>query len=199
MSRQSYHHGDLAQALEHAAMELLNELPAEQISLREVARRTDVSHSAPLHHFGNRRGLLNALVRTSLELLIAELETAVATASDAQGRAEALASAYLSYALEHPHAFNAIYDPTICVPNEPTPENAPLLAKLDEIATNTGRELAGSSATTALDGETAQHLGAALWASVHGVAVLASTGHLNKEEARRCLQIVVSSLANTHM
>lgn len=192
MSRDSYHHGDLAQALERAAMELLEEMPAEQISLREVARRTGVSHSAPLHHFGNRRGLLNALVRKSLELLIVELEAAINTQHDPRSRALALGRAYLHYALAHPHAFNAIYDPTICVPNDPTPENAPLLGRLDEIVAEVSASVVPDAAPT--EREVA---GVALWSGVHGAALLASTGHISGDSASAAIELLLGCRSNT--
>ena len=48
-SRSGYHHGDLAHALEAAAMQLLAEKPAGEISLREVARAADVSPVSYTH------------------------------------------------------------------------------------------------------------------------------------------------------
>lgn len=186
MSRDSYHHGDLAQALERAAMELLAEMPAEQISLREVARRTGVSHSAPLHHFGNRRGLLNALVRKSLELLIAELELAMDVHTDPDSRALAVGQAYLDYALAHPHAFKAMYDPTICIPNDPTLENKPLLGRLDEIVAEVSASLSPEAKPTERE-----IVGVALWSGVHGAALLASTGHISEDAARAAIGLLL--------
>ena len=54
-----YHHGDLRRALVAAALELLER--GEELSLRAVARRAGVSHTAPYHHFRDRRGLVAAV------------------------------------------------------------------------------------------------------------------------------------------
>ncbi|WP_367828623.1 TetR/AcrR family transcriptional regulator [Ketogulonicigenium vulgare] len=42
-----YHHGDLKRALLDTAMQMLAEAGGWQFTLREVARRAGVSHSAP--------------------------------------------------------------------------------------------------------------------------------------------------------
>ena len=65
-----YHHGDLAAALEDAAIQLLAERGLTHISLREVARKAGVSHNAPYHHFGDKQGLLKAVTARSLENLL---------------------------------------------------------------------------------------------------------------------------------
>ena len=44
---ETYHHGDLPSALLRAAMELLEENGASELSLRAAARRAGVSTAAP--------------------------------------------------------------------------------------------------------------------------------------------------------
>jgi AcrR family transcriptional regulator len=53
--------GDLRQALLDAAVATLDEVGADRLSLREVARRAGVSHAAPAHHFTDKAGLLTAV------------------------------------------------------------------------------------------------------------------------------------------
>src|SRR6266496_3683288 len=53
--------GDLRQALLDAAVATLDEVGADGLSLREVARRAGVSHAAPAHHFTDKAGLLTAV------------------------------------------------------------------------------------------------------------------------------------------
>ena len=81
-SRSGYHHGDLAHALETAAMQLLAEKPAQEISLREVARAANVSHNAPYHHFADRNGLLKAIAERSMADLLALVRKAIAESPD---------------------------------------------------------------------------------------------------------------------
>jgi AcrR family transcriptional regulator len=58
MTTDRYHHGDLPNALRRAAVDVIGERGVAGFSLREVARRAGVSHTAPAHHFGDVRGLL---------------------------------------------------------------------------------------------------------------------------------------------
>jgi AcrR family transcriptional regulator len=60
-TKDSYHHGDLRAALLAAGEAVLTETGVEGFSLRLVAKRVGVSHSAPAHHFGDAQGLLTAL------------------------------------------------------------------------------------------------------------------------------------------
>ena len=61
--RQTYHHGDLRQALLTAAVELLKTKDAKSLSLREVARAAGVSHTAPYRHFEDKAALLAAIAQ----------------------------------------------------------------------------------------------------------------------------------------
>src|SRR5437667_272496 len=53
----TYHHGDLRAALLDAASRVLEKEGPDAISLRDLARRADVSHNAPYPHFPDRRAL----------------------------------------------------------------------------------------------------------------------------------------------
>src|SRR5690349_14414223 len=130
-SKTGYHHGDLARALEDAAMQLLERMPAADISLREVARAADVSHNAPYHHFSDRLGLLKAIAERSMADLLAQVQNATTDAATPRAALAAGGEAYIRFAVEHPHAFDAVYDPTVCVPGSPTATMAPLIDALE--------------------------------------------------------------------
>src|SRR5271154_1039786 len=57
----AYHHGDLRRALIESAVALVTEKQDWTFSLREVARRAEVSHNAPYNHFADKRDLLAAV------------------------------------------------------------------------------------------------------------------------------------------
>ncbi|SIM02784.1 Putative TetR-family transcriptional regulator [Mycobacteroides abscessus subsp. abscessus] len=57
----AYHHGDLRAAILTSAADMVARRGATELSLRELAREAGVSHAAPAHHFGDRRGLFTAL------------------------------------------------------------------------------------------------------------------------------------------
>ncbi len=60
-AKQPYHKGDLPALLLKAAEEELSENGLERFSLRAAAKRANVSHAAPAHHFKDMTGLLSAL------------------------------------------------------------------------------------------------------------------------------------------
>jgi len=172
-SRSGYHHGDLAHALEAAAMQLLAEKPAGEISLREVARAADVSHNAPYHHFSDRRGLLKVLAERSMADLVAAVSVAIEAASDPASAAIDGGAAYIRFAVEHPHGFDVIYDPTVCIPGEPSETMAPLIAELEEL-------LSPASVAAGLDSKSGV---TGVWGLVHGLGTLCAAGHFSLDDA----------------
>src|SRR6185503_18225603 len=66
-----YHHGNLRRVILDAALEEIGERGALGLSMRELARRAGVSHTAPAHHFGDKTGLLTAIA-TEGNLLLGE-------------------------------------------------------------------------------------------------------------------------------
>ena len=61
MSEKAYHHGNLRFALIEAALDILDESGIDAVSIRQVAKRVGVAHSAPANHFKNKRALFTAL------------------------------------------------------------------------------------------------------------------------------------------
>src|SRR5215475_796947 len=60
-SRGSYHHGDLANALSSAALDLARRGGPEAVVLREAARQVGVSATAAYRHFAGHGELLHAV------------------------------------------------------------------------------------------------------------------------------------------
>ena len=80
--RQSYHHGDLRQALIDAAVDLLSEAGMSHLSLRQVARRVGVSDAAPYRHFEAKDALLAVVAEEGFKAYTHYLQRAVASAID---------------------------------------------------------------------------------------------------------------------
>ena len=154
-------------------MQLLAERPAGEISLREVARAADVSHNAPYHHFSDRRGLLKVLAERSMADLVTAVRTAIETAPDPASAVIEGGAAYIGYAVEHPHGFDVIYDPTVCIPGEPSETMAPLIVELEEL-------LAAASVAAGLDSESGV---TGVWGLVHGLGTLCAAGHFSLDDA----------------
>jgi AcrR family transcriptional regulator len=104
----SYHHGDLRAALLRAALELLAERGEAGISLREVARRAEVSHNAPYRHFADREALLAALAEQGFSELLVRMQDAAGGLAAAQ-RLAALGRCYVAFALEQRGLFRLMF------------------------------------------------------------------------------------------
>ncbi len=111
---------DLADRLVLAALELLQNQPAEQLSIRAVALRLGVSHQAPYVHFGDRRRFLAAVAGAGLE----QAGEAAAAAVEAAGagpadRLHALVDAYVAFLDESPHVHDLAYGPLVAMADDP--------------------------------------------------------------------------------
>ena len=99
MSERPYHHGNLRTALLAQAERTVRERGVQELSLRELARETGVSHGAPRRHFADRQALLDALAEAGFERLGDELRAAVEGAGeDFPARLQATAAAYIRFA-----------------------------------------------------------------------------------------------------
>src|SRR2546423_2801057 len=105
----AYHHGDLRRTLLAAAVEAIAEHGPAAISLRDLARRADVSHAAPAHHFGDKAGLLTAIAAEGYLLLAAALHDAAART----GSFLEVGVAYVGFAVDQPAHFAVMYRPDL--------------------------------------------------------------------------------------
>ena len=64
-----YHHGDLRRAMLDTALEMLAEDNGWQFTLRELARRAGVSHTASYKHFPDKAALLAELALIGFDKL----------------------------------------------------------------------------------------------------------------------------------
>ncbi|MBK4346538.1 TetR/AcrR family transcriptional regulator [Lacisediminihabitans changchengi] len=100
----AYHHGDLRNALEHAALALVEEKGAENFSLSEAARRAGVSPSAPYKHFAERDALLAAIAEKGHRFHYGMLRTALAGVESPAEIMRITNELFLTFAVEQ-HAF----------------------------------------------------------------------------------------------
>lgn len=172
-SNSGYHHGSLAESLERAAMELLETHSAADLSLREVARTAGVSHNAPYHHFSGKNDLLKTLAERSMAELVASQRRSL-EGVDPNEHLRSMLADYVRFAVARPHLFAAIYDPTICVPGQPTPAMAVLIAEEEQLLSDTARDARPELPDT-------RAFAAAAWGLAHGLAQLAQVGHLPQQ------------------
>jgi AcrR family transcriptional regulator len=105
-----YHHGNLRAELLDAAERSLEELGADQLSLRELARTLEVSHAAPRSHFPDRQALLDALAERGYDRLAAAMREANASSGpEFEARLRATAAAYVAFASHSPALLDLMY------------------------------------------------------------------------------------------
>ena len=115
----TYHHGDLPNALRRAAVEVIEERGVAGFSLREVARRAGVSHTAPAHHFGDVRGLLTSVAAEGFEELHRSCIEATEGVDDPADRLYALARAYVQLSQTHPGHCEVMFRVDLIDPDDP--------------------------------------------------------------------------------
>jgi AcrR family transcriptional regulator len=109
--RRAYHHGDLRATVLDQVERIIRRQGVGVVSIREVARRARVSHAAPAHHFGSKRGLLTAFAVQGYDRLADTVATAVADsrATTPPAVLAAMGRAYVSFAIENPEHFRVMF------------------------------------------------------------------------------------------
>ena len=168
--KRAYHHGDLRAALIDAGLDLVAKRGVEALSLRAVARRAQVSHAAPYHHFADKAELLAAVAAAGFDRMVAAI--AQAAVDHPPRRAleslRAVGVGYLRFALNHPAIFRLMFRPELTKPAaHPLLQDAEARAFGTLLTAITAAQGAGELAG---DDPTAPATFA--WSAVHGLAVL---------------------------
>lgn len=165
--RATYHHGDLRAALLAAARALLDHGGVPAVTLREVARRADVSPAACYRHFADKDALLTALAEQGFG------EFAQALQQACEGSPTPFADmgiAYVRFAVERPGLFRLMFGPAVADRSR----SAALQAAVAASTRLFEQGVAGSPHVSAADPVG----GLRAWATVHGLATLAIDGML---------------------
>lgn len=170
---QPYHHGDLRRALVAAARALLEESGPEALSLRDVARRVGVSHNAPYRHFPTRQALLAAVTAEGFAALSARM-TALPSAPG-PAAPPGLAGGfrcYLGFAREQPGLFRLMF--------EGTGKSADPALRAESEQAYDGLRRAVHRIAPGADRAAV----VAVWAQLHGLALLVIAGQLADDLVR---------------
>ncbi|HEY2791802.1 MAG TPA: WHG domain-containing protein [Micromonosporaceae bacterium] len=175
-----YHHGDLANALSAAALELARSGGPEAVVLREAARQVGVSATAAYRHFDNHDALMESVKLECQVELVGRMENELLAGDpqkdpqlEAVRRLYALGRAYISFARTEPGLFRTAF----CRSTHPKDEQwaqmleAPgflaLLRTLDDMVD-----------TGLLAPERRPGAELVAWSGVHGLSVLILDGPL---------------------
>ena len=166
-----YHHGDLRESLVGAGRALLEEKGWRGFTLRECARRAEVSHAAPAHHFASLDDLLAEIAnRGAAEMAAAMDKEAKRSGEEPAQRLVGQCVGYMAFAAAHPMLFELMFQ-------RPAERRQPA-AFADSVA----------AVIPGADSEVKARMVDFTWATVHGFIVLLLEGRIGTGESSRGLK-----------
>lgn len=190
--QRGYHHGNLREALIHAALELIAAKGPAGFTFAEAARFAGVSPAAPYRHFRDRDELMASVALRGFE----QFEAVLSRAWD-DGRPDAftaldrLGKAYLEFARSEQAYYSAMFEAGIA------PDTSPELRAAGDRAFAVVRAVAEKLCAEVAAPKRPPVLMVALhiWAMAHGVASLFGRG----DAARRSLPMAPEELLEANM
>jgi AcrR family transcriptional regulator len=166
--RDSYHHGNLREALVATALRLIAERGPAGFAFVELARAAGVSPAAPYRHFSDRNALLAEVARRGFERFTEELEAAWnGGRPDPVAALEACGRAYLSFARREPAFYAVMFESGIPL------EQDPALRAASERAFAVLRQAADAVCATLTENRPpAMMVALHIWSMAHGIASL---------------------------
>ena len=184
MSKKSYHHGNLREALVNAALEILADDGVEGVSLRKVAQKAGVSATALYTHFKDKRELLAIMAAQGFDGLSSSMqEQSNESDKDTKEKADkthnnllSLARGYVFFAIKNPYLFQLMFGKQFINLSE-FPALAEASASSYAIMTSAVAEQVKSKG-----GHTNAKIGAAAaWSMMHGLSTLINDGKISAE------------------
>jgi AcrR family transcriptional regulator len=177
-----YHHGELREALVTAGRKLLEEKGLRGFTLRECARRAEVSHAAPAHHFASIDDLLAEIaIRGYHELTAAMTAEAHRSGNDPAARLVGEGVGYMAFAAANPVLFQLMFS------REGNRFETPKLMTAAKSAYHLLRE-AVEAVIPQAPGEVKERMVDFAWSSVHGFITLVLEGQLGESDSARALK-----------
>lgn len=176
-NKKSYHHGDLKPALIQAGLDILEEKGLDALSLRAIASRVGVSHTAPKNHFDSFHGLLAAIAAEGFRRHAAEMRKGVEGASNGRERLDAASKGYVRFARENQALFSLMFSPRFHenAGDELSAAGRESYSVLEEIAEGLDWQKRGPGLGPDTENLRTQLM---LWAFVHGYASLINEGKM---------------------
>lgn len=177
--RRPYHHGDLKRVIIETALQMLSESKGWQFTLREIARRAEVSHAAPYKHFPDKNSLLAELALIGFDQLRVDLTKSIAPFGDSPiEQFFSAASAYIQFGLTNPSHYKLMFSADAGAGSNVVHLNERAMSAfavmLDVLKFG---QSVGVFKRKPIEGQAA-----ACWAQVHGLTLLSIDGLLHKEK-----------------
>ncbi len=162
---------DFRERLCEAAERLFAERGPDAVTMRQLAAELGVSPMTPYRYFEDKDDILAAVRANGFTRFAEALETARASATGAHARGTAVGQAYMTFALENPHAYKLMFDF-----NQPHAEKYPDLVAAGLRAQKTMTGHVEDSIAEGLMAGDPQQIGLMFWAAIHGVVILELAG-----------------------
>ena len=176
MPRKTYHHGDLKNALIKAGVDILAKDGVEGLSLRKVAQKVGVSHTAPYAHFADKQALIAAISTEGFRLLYEQLVAIRGKYRSAPAHQLVEAAwAYVRFAQDHPAHFRVAFSSAV--------EHEKEYPALVEMTRKSFGEVVGiveaCQVSALLRPGPVDVLAVSVWSIVHGFASLLIEGQIS--------------------
>jgi AcrR family transcriptional regulator len=162
------------------------------LSLREIARRAGVSHGAPRRYFPTHVELLSAIAREGFAALTAQVDEVVRDSRDGpRSQLLALGRRYLEFARTNPGMFELMFRHDLLETNRLglRATSLPLFGTFTDLVTRAGPRSDAPARVVA----------GALWASLHGIAVLWGWGSLQLATGTDDVEPLLRSAMDAHL
>jgi AcrR family transcriptional regulator len=184
-AQNTYHHGDLRDALVRAALRQAEQGGPEAISLKALAKQLGVSQPAPYRHFADREALLVAVTAEAFRQFNAMLGDAIRKPSK-RSKLSRIARATLDFGLRR----NGIYRLMFATR---TKAGAPKGSELHQAAMETFGLLLEALGPPAPRFLRERHA-LSIWSGVHGAVMLAEQGLLTGNAAQIGIEDLVEDM-----
>lgn len=175
MKREAYHHGNLKRALVEEGIALLREEGLAALSLRAIAKRVGVSHTAPRNHFGSLRGLLTAIAAEGFRRHAAAMREGLPEGAAPGERMRAALEGYARFAETNPELYALMFD------GDRVDMADPVLSEAGDASYAVLSGLAGREDLSVPATREERRREGALWTFAHGYVALRRMGGLTKD------------------
>lgn len=184
---------ELREKILDASVGLISEKGIAGLSMREVARRLNVTHQAPYHHFKDRSEILAAVAERGFDQLAATMRRAVEAEKDPVAKFEACGEAYVEFAVASPALFRVMLRPELTGKRHKA-ATAKASARAHAVLAEVVTGLRAAGYARKLDPEALTLTG---WSVAHGLAALlidSPLGGVSRTEAKALARTVGSTM-----
>jgi AcrR family transcriptional regulator len=177
--RRAYHHGDLRHALLREAARAIRADGPDGLTLRDVGRRLGVSRTALYRHFADKSALLASVAREGFQTFSRELQDAWDAAGGGIAGFQAMGAAYVRFARANQAHYRIMFGrfKDLCS------SDAALAADASASFQVLVDALVSLQRANMIRAGNPEELGRYIWATMHGVAMLAIDGQLGSDRA----------------